>query len=118
MHELSLVRNIFASLEDSLTLEEIARLEQVDMQIGLLANVEPVLLQNAFKAFLMSNPQYEQSRLNIDLIRIRIHCNACGTETQVENYSFKCDACGMPSRDIRSGEELLVHKIHLKAVAS
>ena len=114
MHELSLVRNIFASLEHEFTAEEISRLQQVDLKIGKLANVEPILLQNAFKAFLEENPQYQSVVLETQLIPIRIHCEACRAETEVKQYVFHCSACGQASRNIISGEELLIHQVHFQ----
>lgn len=112
MHELSLVQSIFSSLEAEISQEELTELSKIELQIGLLANVEPLLLQNAFSAFQETNPQYAQVDLDIDLIPIRIRCESCNRETSVEKYVFKCSHCSKPSRNIISGEELLIHKVH------
>jgi hydrogenase nickel incorporation protein HypA/HybF len=112
MHELSLVRSIFSTLEQELTTEALQKVMQVDLKIGLLANVEPILLQNAFSAFQQENRKYEQVKLNTQLIGVMIYCNDCDQESPVSNYIFRCAQCGKPSRDIRSGEELLIHQIH------
>lgn len=111
MHEFSLVQQIFSSLEDELSPEEMAQLQGVNLRIGKLANVEPVLLQNAFSAFQQMHPQYAEVDLQTELVEILIRCAHCGQESGVQNYVFKCAHCGQPSREIISGEELLIHQI-------
>lgn len=111
MHEFSLVQQIFSSLEEQLSQEEMEQLQGVDLRIGKLANVEPILLKNAFSAFQQMTPQYAQVELQTELVEIRIHCSHCGQESGVHNYVFKCAHCGQPTREILSGEELLIHQI-------
>jgi len=112
MHELSLVQSIFGTLEHELSEEEMQRVAAVELKIGLLANVEPILLQNAFKAYKASHPQYQQVELKTQMVEIKIHCLACGSQSIVKQYLFKCTNCGSPSNNIVSGEELLIHRIH------
>lgn len=115
MHELSLVKSIFSTLEAELAIEELAKVAEVELKIGLLANVEPILLQNAFTAFQEANQQYQQVALSTIVVPVVIFCSACQQESEVVNYVFKCAHCGQPSRDIRTGEELLIHRIHFES---
>lgn len=112
MHELSLVKSIFSTLEETLEENEMEHVSLVELNIGLLANVEPILLQNAFTAFQESNPQYDHISLQSNMIEIKIMCSSCQQESIVENYIFRCKACDTPSNQIVSGEELLIHRIH------
>lgn len=112
MHELSLVQSIFSSLEAELAEAELRRMCAVDLKIGRLANVEPTLLQNAFKAYQAMNPTYDAVELNIQLIEIEVRCPQCGSISPVEQYRFICGQCETPTRDIIAGEELLIHRIH------
>ena len=50
MHEISLVRTIFRTLEEQFQPDELERVETIELKIGPLANVESILLQNAFDA--------------------------------------------------------------------
>ncbi|MEL6133885.1 MAG: hydrogenase maturation nickel metallochaperone HypA, partial [Bacteroidota bacterium] len=84
MHELSLVQSIFSSLEAELSPEELQKLSGVELKIGLLANVEPTLLQNAFLAYQESHPEYAQVQLNTELVPIQIHCRSCDAPSPVE----------------------------------
>jgi hydrogenase nickel incorporation protein HypA/HybF len=112
MHELSLVQSIFSSLEEELSKDELDKLKAVELKIGLLANVEPILLQNAFKAFCETKPEYGRVELLTQSIPIKVHCPDCDEDSLVENYVFKCAQCGKPSNKVVSGEELLIHQIH------
>ncbi|MEO0898101.1 MAG: hydrogenase maturation nickel metallochaperone HypA [Bacteroidota bacterium] len=116
MHELSLVRSIFATLKESLEPDEMEKVSQVSLKVGKLANVEPILLQNAYKAFLESNPEYERIKLDIQLVEIVVHCQTCGHKSQISHYKFICSHCETPTNNIISGEELLIHQIHFDSV--
>lgn len=112
MHELSLVQSIFSTLEEQLSQEELETVSLVELQVGLLSNVEPILLQNAFTAYQETRGKYQRVQLQTNLIDIKIHCASCDLESKVENYVFKCSSCGTPSSNIISGNELLIHRIH------
>ena len=118
MHELALVRSIFSTLEETLEVEEMKKVTRVDLKIGKLANVEPILLQNAFKAFQESHLEYKQVQLETMMVDIVVHCHSCEEDSKVEQYKFMCKKCGTPTTHIISGEELLIHQIHFDPVHS
>ncbi|TAF63541.1 MAG: hydrogenase maturation nickel metallochaperone HypA [Cytophagales bacterium] len=113
MHEISLVRSIFRTLEDKFSKEELSQITQIDLKVGLLANVEPILMQSAFEAVTQTEPQYANTTLHIDLLPIVVHCPACQKEHTVQNYRFVC-SCGTPTNQIIQGNELLISQVHFK----
>ena len=110
MHEVSLVRGVFRTLEEQFSSDEMSRLKTIKMKVGKLSNVEPILMQNAFQAVKADNPGYEKVALEIDLIPITVECSTCGKTTEVEYYKFVCD-CGLPSNNVVTGTELLIHQV-------
>ena len=114
MHELSLVQSIFSTLEAELMLEELAKVTAVELKIGKLANVEPILLQNAFQAYQETNPQYAQVELKTEMVEIKVFCDVCQLEREVENYVFICSKCGKPTNKVVAGEELLIQRIYFQ----
>ena len=112
MHEVSLVRTMFNTLDDSFSQEELSRLTGIDLKVGLLSNVEPILLQNAFSAVTEAEEKYQSVQLNIELVPIEIHCTTCDSHTTIENYKFACSSCGQPNNNVVKGTELLIHKVH------
>lgn len=112
MHEISLVRNVFNTLEAEFSPEDLQQLQAIDLKIGLLSNVEPLLLQNAFEAVTTAEEKFQSVQLNITLVPIEIFCAACNTHTQIENYRFACASCRQPNNNVVKGTELLIHQVH------
>jgi hydrogenase nickel incorporation protein HypA/HybF len=114
MHEISLVRSVFHTLEAEFSMEDLQRLQAIDLKIGLLSNVEPLLLQNAFEAVTTAEEKYLSVQLNVTLVPIEIFCEACDTYTTIENYRFACASCQQPNNNVVKGTELLIHQVHFE----
>ena len=112
MHEISLIRSVFNTLEEEFTSEELNNLLSIDLKVGQLSNVEPILMQNAFEAVTTAENKFQSVKLNVIKIPIEIYCKDCDQNSRIENYKFKCSACGMPNNNVVKGEELLIHQVH------
>jgi hydrogenase nickel incorporation protein HypA/HybF len=112
MHEISLVRNIFKTLEDEFP-GEIDRVRGIHLTVGVLSNVQPVLMQSAFEAVLEDQPLYNKTSLHVKVLPVLIHCKDCDKDVEVHHYKFIC-SCGKPSRNIIQGEELLISKVEFE----
>jgi hydrogenase nickel incorporation protein HypA/HybF len=112
MHEISLVRNIFRTLQEEFP-ERMQKLRRVQLKAGLLSNVQPILMQNAWEAVLADEPTYAGIALEVKVLPILIHCEACNRTHEVENYRFVC-ACGKPSRNVVQGEELMISEVEFE----
>ena len=109
MHEISLVENIFRTLEETFP-EKIAKLRNIYLQVGILSNVQPILMQNAFEAVLLNEPRYNNSSLHVEVLPVLIYCTACDKNTEILNYSFVC-TCGKASNNIVQGLEMMINKV-------
>lgn len=69
MHEISLVRNIFKTLEDEFA-GEIEKIRGIHLTVGLLSNVQPILMQNAFEAVLADQPYYDKTSLFVEVLPV------------------------------------------------
>lgn len=112
MHEISLIRNVFNALEAEFTGEDLSRLKAIDLKIGLLSNVEPALMQNAFEAVTTAEEKFQTVKLNITPVPIEVYCTDCDRHTTIENYKFACNSCGKPNNNVVRGTELLIHQVH------
>jgi hydrogenase nickel incorporation protein HypA/HybF len=114
MHEISLVRTIFRTLEDNFSTEELTRVAAIDLKVGPLANVDPVLLQSAFGAVQEDDPsRYQDVVLRVNMVPILVQCPDCNQITEVHNYLFVC-ACGKPCGNVVQGNELLIERVELR----
>lgn len=89
------------------------RVRGIYLKAGLLSNVQPILMQNAFAAVLEDEPTYQQTSLHVEILPILIHCDDCDKTTEVQQYKFVC-SCGKPSRNVVQGEELLISKVEFE----
>jgi hydrogenase nickel incorporation protein HypA/HybF len=110
MHEISLVRNIFNTLEAEFP-DKTSGIRDIYLTVGLLSNVQPLLMQSAFEAVVQDEPRYAKTSLHVEVLPIKIMCSDCQTESEVEQYKFICSQCGKPSRNVIQGEELLISKV-------
>ena len=113
MHEITLVRNIIQTLETEFSQDELKDLQGIDLKVGKLSNVEPLLMQSAFKAVTQAEEILQSVELNIELVPIEIYCEACRSKTLIENYRFFC-SCGRPSSQVVRGTELMIQRLHFK----
>jgi hydrogenase nickel incorporation protein HypA/HybF len=115
MHEISLIRNIFKTLEDEFP-GKIETVRGIHVTVGILSNVQPILMQSAFEAVQQDEPRYNKASLQIIVLPILVHCVDCGKDSEVQQYKFTCSCCGKPSKNIVQGEELLISKVEFEEV--
>ena len=114
MHEISLVRTILSNLEAEFTPEDLACLKSIKLKVGLLSNVEPILMQNAFDAVTSAEGRFVGVELNIELVPIIIHCKNCSSASHIQHYKFICANCGKPCNNLISGTELHIHQLQFE----
>lgn len=109
MHEVSIVRDIIGTLEENYK-ERFHQISSVKIEAGLLCNVQPILIQNAFEALILEDKRLENIDLQVVLLPIIAHCKKCSKDFEVKLHKFVCH-CGEPSRDIVQGEELRICQV-------
>lgn len=109
MHEVPIVRDIFNMLQQHYA-DRFDDITKVQVEAGLLCNVQPILIQNAFEALILEEPHLAQIDLEVVLLPILARCQHCNKTFEVIRHRFVCD-CGTPSREILQGEELRISKV-------
>jgi hydrogenase nickel incorporation protein HypA/HybF len=112
MHELSIVKDIFDTLEGHYG-ARVEDVQQIQVTAGLLSNVQPVLIQNAFDAFIAENRGYAEMELEVVVNDIVAYCDVCQQNFPVLYHRFVC-TCGQPSSTIVQGNELYISKVIFK----
>lgn len=112
MHELSIVKDIFDTLQEHYG-QKVHEIQKIQITAGLLSNVQPVLIQNAFDAFILGNAFYKDMDLEVVVHDIVAHCHVCDKDFKVQYHRFVC-VCGTPSSDIVQGNELYISKVIFK----
>lgn len=114
MHETSIVSSIIRTLELEFASDKLEKMRVIHLKVGVLSNIEPRLLQNAYDAFHKDGTPFSRVSLEIDSVPIRIQCEMCNHISVIKNYKFICENCGHPSKQIISGEEMLIHKVEFE----
>ncbi len=115
MHEISLVRNVFNTLHHEFDDETIPKIKRIKIIAGVLSNIEPILMQNAFEAVVATDaPEFKDAILNIEILPVIIECLHCQTKSEIKNYTFICSTCQKPSNNIIQGNELMINGIELE----
>jgi len=109
MHEVSIVRNIFETLEEAYP-DRYEQIIKVEIEAGLLSNIQPILIQNAFEALKTEEKHLENVEVEVKLLPILAHCEGCQEVFEVKFHRFVC-SCGKPSSNIVQGKELQISKI-------
>lgn len=113
MHELSIVQDIFDTLNEHYD-SKIEDIEKVQITAGLLSNVQPVLIQNAFDAFIAENKNYNEIELEVLVNEIVAYCEKCQKNFEVKYHKFVCEDCSTPSSTIVKGNELFISQVIFK----
>ncbi len=99
------------TLEMEFEQEKLNKMKAIHLKVGILSNIEPRLLHNAYSAYHITNPGYHHVVLHIESTELKIQCEVCNHITDVKNYRFICDNCERPSKNVIQGEEMLIHKV-------
>jgi len=114
MHELSVCQALVGQLRDIAREQRATRITRVVVQIGPLSGVEPELLRHAYPVASAGSPAADAT-LVLEPLPIRVHCEACGADSDATANRLLCGACGDYRTRLISGDELLLASVELEA---
>ncbi len=114
MHETSIVNSIMRTLEQEFEAEKLNKMKAIHLKVGILSNIEPRLLYNAYSAYHLTYPRYQHVELHVESTSLKIQCDVCDHITDVKQYRFICEKCERPSKNVIQGEEMLIHKVEFE----
>ena len=114
MHELSICQSLIDQVEQIALTHGAKSVELVKLRIGPLSGVEPLLLQHAYP-FASAETLAAGSTLVIELVPLKVSCEACGIETEAEPGWLVCGACGSCHTTLVSGDEMMLMSVELIA---
>jgi hydrogenase nickel incorporation protein HypA/HybF len=88
------------------------RIETVHAECGPLAGVEPLLLREAFEQ-ISHTTCAEGSKLIIDEVPLRAHCDDCGRDFEPVRFTFRCPACSSGRCRLLQGDALILRRVTL-----
>jgi len=111
MHEYSLVRSLLSQVAGLLPGE--SAVEEIRLEIGPLAGVEPLLVSTAFSQLIEGSP-LEAARLSIIEVPLDAVCDACRHAFSVIAFHFQCPECGSSHVRVVRGDEVRLLEITIR----
>jgi hydrogenase nickel incorporation protein HypA/HybF len=112
MHELSICQALLTQVETLAAQHQAQQVTRIVVRVGPLGGVEPDLLAHAFTVARAGTVAAE-AELVLETLPVRIRCQQCGVESEVEANHLCCRACGDWHTQLLSGDELLLAQVEL-----
>lgn len=110
MHELSIVMSIVRIAEQQVQQAGAQVVEEIELDIGELAGIEPSALDFAWEAAVRETV-LAKARRTIHHIPGKARCAECEQEYRLNQYYDPCPYCQNPFHQILSGRELRVRAL-------
>ena len=112
MHEASLVKSLLHQVEVIRVEQDGLAVEEIRIEIGPLAGVEPLLVRSAFSQ-LAPVCNMGEARLMIDEVPLSARCSSCGL-VEVAVARIACPICGSLAVSIVSGDEMRLQSVTIR----
>ena len=112
MHEVSLMKNLLRTVEETVRREGGGPVKVIHLRIGEMSGVNTDALSFAFEV-LSKGTSAEKGKLVFERVPLRARCKECGTEFHPDEFVFRCSGCGSPEIEIQAGREMEVDYILL-----
>jgi hydrogenase nickel incorporation protein HypA/HybF len=112
MHELAVCQGMLAQVERVATAHGASGVTRILITVGPLSGIEAQLLERAF-CVARAGTLADGATLEIEAAPVRVHCTACGAESDAAVNRLVCDACGDWRLQLLGGDELLLKRIEL-----
>lgn len=113
MHEYSIVQSLIDSCEENVKANDASKVTKLVVKIGVMSGVEPDLLQTAFDTFKEATV-CEEAEMIMNIQKIKIFCNSCSSETELEKNEFLCPKCESSDLNILDGEDMFLMQLELE----
>ena len=105
MHEVSLTRELLSQVKQAMLQHQVERVSGIQIEIGPLSGVEPLLVEQAFYA-LIRETGFADTCLTVQLTQLTAVCLDCQHEFEVVDFQFYCAACSSSRVQVTSGDQL------------
>jgi hydrogenase nickel incorporation protein HypA/HybF len=112
MHELSIVMSIVEAAGEEVLKYKAKKVEEIELEIGTLAGVDPHALDFAWEAGVKSTILEHAKRI-IHEVKGKARCSECDCEYELKELYDPCPVCGGHFHQIITGKELRIHALTL-----
>lgn len=110
MHEMSLAMALMEEIDAIAAQNQVDSVDEVELHIGVLKQVVPEVMEEAFKAA-AHGTKAEGATLRQIAVPARAVCRTCRKTFEPTADNFLCPACGQGLVDILEGDELILNSL-------
>lgn len=105
MHELAIAQELVRIACEHARRAGVGRVRRLNCRIGVLRQVEPGLLREAFE-IARGDSACCDAELCVQTVPLRARCGACGQTFDVVLWNWACPRCGLDAELLPGGDEL------------
>lgn len=113
MHEYSIVQALLDQCENIAKENKAKKVIKVVSKIGAMSGVETHLLQTAFDTF-KEGTMCDGAEFIINYQKIKLHCNACEAEFEIDEMCYKCIECESLDVKVIDGEDMYLMSVEME----
>ena len=111
MHELSIATALMEQVSDEAAMNQLTKVDQVELHTGFLRQVIPEMMQEAFREVIVGTIA-EGATLIVKEISAEAKCNLCQKIFEPELACFVCPSCQKADVEILKGNEIILAAIN------
>jgi hydrogenase nickel incorporation protein HypA/HybF len=110
MHELRIAEDLSGIVLEAAMNEKLEKVTKVNIAFGELVQIVPDIFETAFMESVRGTLA-EGSKLDIEIVKIRMKCKNCGKEFRISGNIFACRYCRSTDLEIVNGKEIFIKSI-------
>lgn len=111
MHELGIVKQIVATIEEIAVQNNEDHISQLVLEIGELSQVIPEYVADIWQDFRKTDKMLENCELKIEIPEALVFCKVCGTSYHPTEDNANCPRCGLKNFRIIDGGKLIIKSL-------
>lgn len=112
MHESSLIASLLTQVAQLVANQAVEEVEEIRLQVGPLAGVEPLLLREAFLR-LREGTVAGRAELVIDAVGLTCQCRECRLTFTTEELRTCCPDCDAMA-DVMAGDAVVLESVKIR----
>ena len=111
MHEGAIVHSLFDIAKEIKEKENLIKINEVKIIVGKFHQIVDEVMDMHFNLMKADYEGFEDAILTMKEIEVRIKCNECEDEFQIDEPIFFCEKCESFDTELISGKELHIETI-------
>jgi len=113
MHEYSVVQALLNQCEEVAAKNDATEVLKVTVKIGVMAGIEPHLLEVAFNTF-KEKTICDKAEFIINSQKLKLECKECGNIFEVDEVRYFCVECESLRVKVLDGEDMYLMSLEMQ----